>query len=55
MFNTLEDITAFSQKFDDGLKKSFFDDKKTQYIKFGCPRDNDPQHGVKAGKLSLTG
>jgi len=55
MFNTLEDITSFSQKFDDGLKKSFFDDKKTQYIKFGCPRDNDPQYGVKAGKLSLTG
>ena len=54
-FNTPEDIDAFSQKFDDGLKKSFFDDNGTQYVKFGSPRDNDPKHGIKLGKLTLTG
>jgi hypothetical protein len=54
-FNTPEDIEAFSQKFDEGLKKVFFDDNGTQYIKFGSPRDNDPKHGIKMGKLTLTG
>ncbi|KAF9650933.1 hypothetical protein BDM02DRAFT_3127282 [Thelephora ganbajun] len=46
-FNTPEDIPAFAQKFDEGLKRVFSDDKGSQYIKFGSPRDNDPQHGVK--------
>ena len=55
MFNTPEDIATFSQKFDEGPKRAFFDDKGTQYIKFGSPRDNDPLHGIKAGKLVLTG
>lgn len=54
-FNTPEDLAAFSQKFDEGLKRVFFDDKGTQYIKFGSPRDNDLQHGIKGGKLTLTG
>jgi len=46
---------AFSQKFDEGTKKVFFDDNGAQYIKFGSPRDNDPKYGIKAGKLMLTG
>lgn len=54
-FNTTEDIATFTQKFDEGLKKVFFDDKRIQHIKFGSPRDNDAQHGIKAGKLALTG
>jgi hypothetical protein len=54
-FNTPEDIGAFAQKFDEGLKRIFSDDSGAQFIKFGSPRDNDPGHGVKAGKLSLTG
>ena len=54
-FNTPEDLSAFSKKFDEGLKKVFSDDKKSQYIKFGSLRDNDSKHGIKAGKLMLTG
>ncbi|KAF9783741.1 hypothetical protein BJ322DRAFT_1021545 [Thelephora terrestris] len=54
-FNTSEDLAAFSQKFDEGLKRVFLDDTGTQYIKFGSPRDNDPKHGIKAGKLALKG
>ena len=54
-FNTPEDIAAFAQKFDEGLKRVFSDDSGTQYIKFGSPRDNDPNHGIKGGKLMLTG
>jgi len=54
-FNTPEDISAFSQKFDEGLKRVFSDDRGAQYVKFGSPRDNDHQHGVKSGRLMLTG
>lgn len=55
MFNTPEDIAAFAEKFDKGLKKVFSEDKGTQYIKFGGPRDNDTKYGIKGGKLALTG
>ena len=54
-FNTPEDIAAFAQIFDEGLKRVFSDDNRIQYIKFGSPRDNDPQYGIRAGKLVLTG
>lgn len=54
-FNTPEDISDIAQGFDVGVKKTFFDDKKAQYIKFGCPRDNDASCGIKLGKLMLLG
>lgn len=54
-FNTQEDLAAFTQKFDKGLKMVFSSDKGAQYVKFGSLRDNDPKHGIKAGKLMLTG
>jgi len=54
-FNTSEDLLAFSQKFDEGSKRVFSDDAGPQYIKFGSPRDNDPKHGIKSGRLMLTG
>jgi len=34
-FNTPEDLSAFAQKFDEGLKRVFSDDRGQQYIKFG--------------------
>ena len=54
-FNTPEDIAAFAQKFDESLKRVFCEISGAQYVKFGSPRDNDPAHGVKAGRLTLTG
>ena len=54
-FNTPEDIANFAQKFDEGLKRVFSDENGAQFVKFGSPRDNDPTHGIKAGKISLTG
>ena len=54
-FNTPEDTAAFAQKFDEGLKRIFSGDNGAQFIKFGSPRDNDPAHGIKAGKLTLAG
>ena len=54
-FNTPEDLAAFSQKFDEGVKKLFSSDQATQYVKFGSLRDNDPKYGIKAGRLMLTG
>jgi hypothetical protein len=53
--NTPEDLAAFAQKFDEGLKRVFSDDTGAQYVKFGSPRDHDPGHGIRAGKLTLTG
>ena len=54
-FDTPEDLAAFSQKFDEGVKRVFSNDQATQYVRFGTPRDNDPKCGVKAGRLTLTG
>ena len=54
-FNTPEDLGAFSQKFDEGVKKVFSNDQAAQHVKFGSPRDNDPQCGIKAGRVTLTG
>ncbi|KAF9783740.1 hypothetical protein BJ322DRAFT_1109589 [Thelephora terrestris] len=55
IFDTPEDMTAFSRKFDEGLKRVFSDSTAVQYVKFGSPRDNDPKHGIKAGRFMLTG
>ena len=56
-FNTPEDIAAFSQRFDEGVKKVFSTSNShaDQYVKFGSPRDNDPKCGIRAGRLTLTG
>jgi len=56
-FNTPGDLAAFSQKFDDGVKKVFSasNSRMDQYVKFGSPRDNDPSCGIRSGRLTLTG
>jgi len=54
-FDTPEDLDAFSQKFDEGVKRVFSKVQPPQYVKFGSPRDNDPDYGIKAGRLALTG
>ena len=54
-FNTPEDLGAFAQRFDEGVKRLFSSDQASQYVKFGGPRDNDPECGVRAGRLTLTG
>jgi len=54
-FDTPEDLAAFAQKFDEGVKRVFSSDQAPQYVKFGSPRDNDPRCGIKAGRLTLTG
>ena len=54
-FNAPDHLAAFSQKFDEGVKKVFSNDQAAQYVKFGTLRDNDPSCGVKAGRLTLTG
>jgi len=56
-FNTPEDLASFSQKFDEGVKKVFSTPNSCvdQHVKFGSLRDNDPDYGIKAGKLTLTG
>jgi len=45
----------FYQRFDEGVKKIFSNDQAAHYVKFGSMRDNDPEYGIKAGRLTLTG
>ena len=54
-FDTPEDLAAFAQRFDEGVKRVFSKDQGVQYVKFGSPRDNDAKCEIKAGKLTLTG
>ena len=56
-FDNDEDLEAFSQKFDEGVKQSFSvsNSRTNQFVKFGSPRDNDPSRGINRGKLTLTG
>ena len=53
--DTPGNLETFSQKFDDGIKKVFSNNQVDQYVKFGSPRDNNPNCGIKAGRLTLTG
>ena len=54
-FNNPDHLDAFSQRFDEGVKRVFSDNLKSQYVKFGTSKDNDPSFGIKAGRLMLTG
>lgn len=54
-FNTPEDLDMFAQRFDEGVKRVFSSDQTTQHVKFGSPRDHDPECGIKSGRLALTG
>ncbi|KAF9650929.1 hypothetical protein BDM02DRAFT_3213948 [Thelephora ganbajun] len=54
-FNTPDVLAAFSQRFDEGVKKVFSNNQAAQYVRFGSPRDNDPNYGIRAGKLMLAG
>ena len=54
-FNNKVDLASFAETFDTGLKETFSDNSKSQFVKFGGPRDDDARCGVKGGKLSLPG
>ena len=54
-FDTESDLDAFTECFDKGLKNSFSEGSKPQFVKFGSARDNDGRCDVKNGKLTLQG
>lgn len=54
-FDNKQDLAAVAESFDTGLKETFSDNTKPQFVKFGSPRDNDARCGVKGGKLTLPG
>jgi len=56
-FNTPEDLAAFSQRFDEGVKKTFSvsNSPEDQHVESSPPRDNDPNCEIKTWKLRLTG
>ena len=54
-FDNEQDLAAFTERFDVGLKWAFSDSSEPQYVKFGSQQDNDPRCDVRAGKLCLPG
>ena len=56
-YDTPEDLAAFSQRFDEGVKKVFsvLNSTSDQYVRFISPRDNDPKYEIRAGRLTLKG
>jgi len=54
-FDSPENLETFAQKFDEGVKRIFSNDKISQYVKFGTQKDTDPNCGIRAGRLTLTG
>ena len=56
-FNASRVLAAFSQRFDEGVKKVFSvsNSNTSQYVKFLSPKDNDRRCGIKAGMLRLAG
>ena len=54
-FDKKQDLAAFAESFDNGLKVSFSDSTRPQSVRFGSPRDDDERCGVKGGRFSLSG
>ena len=54
-FDNEQDLTAFTESFNTGLKAIFSDNSKPQFVRFGSPRDTDARCGVKGGKFTLQG
>jgi len=54
-FDNDQDLAAFTESFDAGLKRTFSNNSKPQFVKFGSLRDTDGHCGVKYGRLSLQG
>jgi len=50
--DTLQQI---SQKFDESTKTAFRSKSNICLIAFGSPRDNDKDHGIRGGRLKLSG
>jgi hypothetical protein len=48
-------LAIFTEKFDTGVKRTFSDNTKPQWVKFGSPRDNNTRCGVKDGKIRVQG
>ena len=50
-------IDAFSERFDNGVKKTFsvLNSHEDQFVKIGNARSNDLSHNISRGLLKLTG
>jgi len=54
-FDNDQDLTAFTESFDTGLKEIFSDSSKLQFVRFGSWSDNDARCDVRGGKFCLQG
>ncbi|KAF9476880.1 hypothetical protein BDN70DRAFT_881877 [Pholiota conissans] len=51
----IDDVDYIVRCFDARCKAAFKDEECPQYIKFGNPRDNDPDRSIRSGQLKLDG
>jgi len=54
-FDNKHDLADFTKAFDSGLKTTFSDNTKPQFVKFCRVRENDTRCGVSGGKFNLPG
>jgi len=55
MFSDSEALQQMSHKFDQSTKLSFRRKQDTCYIAFGSSRDQDKEHGIRGGRMKLSG
>jgi len=54
-FNNEQGLALFTERFDTGLKATFSDNNKQQFVKFCSSWDDDASCGVKGGRFTLPG
>ena len=54
-YSSPESLDYIAKRFDETTKRLFRDKRDAQFVPFGSPFDKDPQYGIRAGQLKLTG
>ncbi|TFK36651.1 hypothetical protein BDQ12DRAFT_236216 [Crucibulum laeve] len=54
-YGTPDALDHITRRFDETTKRLFRDRREMQFIPFGSPLDKDPNVGIRAGQLKLTG
>ncbi|KLO05433.1 hypothetical protein SCHPADRAFT_911041 [Schizopora paradoxa] len=54
-FGSYEHVNLITDRFDDTAKKTFKDGDEMCLVQFGSFNENDAAHGIRAGKIKLTG
>ena len=55
IYGAKEHVKQIANCFDESTKKTFRTDNDVCLVPFGSLADKDPDHGIRSGKLKLTG